>query len=135
MDKKIADNIYILVCDDVRHEVGNKVSIMGIYDDIVLRETPAILPKINLAILLKGFKRNISKVQVKLKCPDGNDIDMPEMTIPPNKKTGSNYNLDICVAPLKVIEPGKFVWEIRFDGEKKPTIKHEMDILTVNMKK
>jgi hypothetical protein len=124
--KKIAEKIYTLICDDIRHEVGNKISLIGLYDNIVVRETPIILPKINLAILLKGLKQEIRTIKVDLKRPNGEIIDLPEFKMPPNAKIGSNHNLDLCVAPLKIDAPGKFVWEIRIDGEDKPSLKHDM---------
>lgn len=133
MDKrKIADKIFIVVCDDIRHEVGNKISIMGIYDDVIVGNVPTILPKINLAIIFSGIKHRFKSIQITLKNPGGSAIDLPELKTPPSAKIGANYNMDICVAPLKIDKPGIFVWEIKFDGEKKPSIVHKMNIRTSN---
>jgi hypothetical protein len=42
-----------LFCDDVRNEVGNKLSLMGVYgQDLLLREFPATLPKLCAVMLL-----------------------------------------------------------------------------------
>lgn len=40
---------YLLVCDDVRHEVGNKPSYMGVYTgDILVEKFPFTVPKLCL---------------------------------------------------------------------------------------
>lgn len=42
-----------LFCDDVRNEVGNKLSLMGVYgQDLLLREFPTTLPKLCAVMLL-----------------------------------------------------------------------------------
>jgi len=42
-----------LFCDDVRSEVGNKLSLMGVYgQDLLLREFPTTLPKLCAVMLL-----------------------------------------------------------------------------------
>ena len=115
--RKIADKIYTLVCDDVRHEIGNKLSVIGIYDEVVVRKIPTILPKINLALFIKGLRYKIKSVSVSLRRPDGEVLEIPEIKISPNSKLGSNHTFDLCFAPLKIDEPGTFVWEIRVDGE------------------
>ena len=127
MDKrKIAEIIYTIACDDIRHEMGNKVSLMGIYDDLVVDEVPILLPKIHLAIIIRKLKFKFKTILVTFKNPNGDVIDLPEFKLRPNSKIGSNHNMNICIAPLKIEKPGKFVWEIKIDGEKKPSFKHEM---------
>lgn len=38
-------------CDDIRREVGNKLSLMGVYGgDLFVAETPAFIPKLAVAI-------------------------------------------------------------------------------------
>lgn len=129
---RIADKIITIVCDDIRHEMGNKMSIMGMYDDLIVKDVPNIIPKINLAVLLKKLRKKFTSIRVSLKSPDGESIELPEMSPSPGIKTGTNYNMDICVAPLKIEKLGTFVWELRFDGEEKPSITHEMNIRTLD---
>jgi hypothetical protein len=50
---KIAEQVFTILSDDVRHEIGNKNSIMGIYlDRLVFQELPALLPKLTLTVFL-----------------------------------------------------------------------------------
>lgn len=42
-----ARSLVALFCDDVRHEVGNKYSLMGCYgDELIIEKLPALLPKL-----------------------------------------------------------------------------------------
>ena len=38
--------VYTLFCDDVRLEVGNKLSYMGVFQTIVVPQVPVWLPKL-----------------------------------------------------------------------------------------
>lgn len=50
---EIARHLEVLWCDDVRHELGNKMSMMGIYgSDLVVPQVPVILPKLCAVITL-----------------------------------------------------------------------------------
>lgn len=129
MDKRrIAEQILTIVCDDIRHEMGGKVSLMGIYDEVNVIQAPTILPKINLAIIIRKTKIEIKKIKVDLIRPDGDTIDLPEFNSPLGIPIGSTHNMDICVAPLKVDTAGKYVWEVRINGSEKPSFTHEMVI-------
>jgi hypothetical protein len=47
------NQLSISFCDDVRTEVGNKVSVMGIYyDELTVTDLPGVLPKI--VVVLQG---------------------------------------------------------------------------------
>lgn len=47
-------HMWALVCDDVRQEVGNKVSFMGLYGgEIFLPAFPATLPKLCVALYVR----------------------------------------------------------------------------------
>lgn len=42
-------------CDDIRHELGNKISLIGIYgSDLLLPEVPAVIPKLCIYAQLYG---------------------------------------------------------------------------------
>lgn len=42
---------YCQFCDDIRFEVGNKVSLMGVYTgDLFVQELPTVLPKLCVAV-------------------------------------------------------------------------------------
>ncbi len=105
---------------------------MGIYDDVVVEDVPQLLPKICLAIFFKKIKVQLTSIQVLLKNPEGESIHLPEIAPPHNLQIGESYNVDVFVVPLKIEKIGKFLWEIRFNGEKKPSYVHEMLIRTTD---
>lgn len=64
---KIAKEIKTILCDDVRQEVGGKMSLMGIYSkDIVVNKVPVVLPFINLVVMLEDIKEPFSNLFVSV---------------------------------------------------------------------
>lgn len=48
---QLSRHVEVIYCDDIRQEVGAKLSFMGIYTgDMILGSIPAILPKLCIAI-------------------------------------------------------------------------------------
>src|SRR5258707_13490839 len=45
-EPKKLELVYTLFCDDVRLEVGNKLSYMGVFQNIVVPQLPVWLPKL-----------------------------------------------------------------------------------------
>ena len=52
---KVADKITTIICDDIRREIGNKDSLMGIYQDVIILSIPGILPRLSLMAFLRGL--------------------------------------------------------------------------------
>jgi hypothetical protein len=47
--------IAVVYCDDIRNEIGNKQSWMGIYSgDLVVQQMPSLLPKLCLAVTISS---------------------------------------------------------------------------------
>lgn len=68
--------IYNIWCDDVRHEIGNKPSFMGVYTGkMVLPRTPMIVPKICVFIWAVTDKENpFTSLTVKLLTDNGKSL-------------------------------------------------------------
>ncbi len=135
---KYADQIITIVCDDIRREVGNKRSLMGIYDDIIVESIPQLMPKICLAVSFRKIKKafnSIKSIKVVLRSPSNEKAEIPELTPPGNLKIGRHYNMDLFVIPFKIDQVGKFVWEVRFNEEQKPAVSHEFVVRTINKPK
>ncbi len=124
---KIAKNIYTILCDDVRQEVGNKVSLMGIYSkDILVNKVPVILPHLCLAIFIEGLQTPFSKVRVTVKTPEAEPINITSQ--PPSKLKGDNFNIVIGMAPFRIKGTGQAKFELHFDDAKKPNVVHNFII-------
>lgn len=64
--------IYTLLCDDVRIEMGNKISLMGIFQNIMVEKLPVSL--IKFAILNHWTGTGNYQTEVRILSPDRNNI-------------------------------------------------------------
>lgn len=55
---------YTLLCDDVRLEVGNKLSYMGVFQSIVVPQLPVWLPKLAVVNHWRGEGAHLSEVRI-----------------------------------------------------------------------
>lgn len=56
--------IYTLLCDDVRLEVGNKLSFMGVFQNIVVQQMPVRLFKFAVVNHWQGEGMHLSEVRI-----------------------------------------------------------------------
>ena len=55
---------YTLLCDDVRLEVGNKLSYMGVFQSIIVPQLPVWLPKLAVVNHWSGEGTHLSEVRI-----------------------------------------------------------------------
>ena len=126
---KIAEQVFTILSDDVRHEIGNKNSIMGIYlDRLVFQELPALLPKLTLTVFLIDLKvTKMPEAVVKVFTPKMEPVTL-EVPASMEEKTANRAIMSIGFSPFKAEAPGEARIEICFGGEKEPTIIHKFAI-------
>lgn len=56
--------VYTLFCDDVRLEVGNKLSLMGVFHQIVVQQFPVTLLKFAVVSQWRGGGSHLSEVRI-----------------------------------------------------------------------
>lgn len=56
--------VYTLFCDDVRLEVGNKLSLMGVFQNIMVQQLPVSLIKFAVVNHWRGEGSHLSEVRV-----------------------------------------------------------------------
>ena len=56
--------IYTILCDDVRLEVGNKLSLMGVFQNIVVEHVPVSLIKFAVVNHWSGVGTHLSEVRI-----------------------------------------------------------------------
>jgi hypothetical protein len=56
--------VYTLFCDDVRLEVGNKLSLMGVFQNIMVQKLPVSLIKFAVVNHFRGEGKYLSEVRV-----------------------------------------------------------------------
>jgi hypothetical protein len=56
--------VYTLFCDDVRLEVGNKLSLMGVFQNIMVQQVPVSLIKFAVVNHWRGEGSHLSEVRI-----------------------------------------------------------------------
>ncbi len=56
--------LYTLFCDDVRLEVGNKLSLMGVFQNIMVQQVPVSLIKFAIVNHWRGEGTHLSEVRI-----------------------------------------------------------------------
>ncbi len=55
---------YTIFCDDVRLEVGNKLSLMGVFHQILVQHVPVTVMKFAVVTQWRGEGRHLSEVRI-----------------------------------------------------------------------
>lgn len=72
MNKENLQLVYTLLCDDVRLEMGNKVSLMGIFQNIMVERLPVSL--IKFAVVNHWRGRGTHQTEVRIMSPDKSNL-------------------------------------------------------------
>ena len=64
--------IYTLLCDDVRLEMGNKISMMGVFQNIMVEKLPISL--IKFAVVSHWRGAGVHQTEVRIVAPDKNNM-------------------------------------------------------------
>lgn len=64
--------VYTLLCDDVRLEMGNKISMMGVFQNIMVEKLPISL--IKFAVVNHWRGDGIHQTEVRIVSPDKNNL-------------------------------------------------------------
>lgn len=125
---KIAKKSYIVFCDDVRDEIGGKLSLMGIYSDkIVLPAIPTALKSLNIVVFLEGLKKNFKTFRVLFELPGAKPIDATASP-PPEKNNKKNANIVFGIATLKIESVGIATAKVYLDDADSPEVEKELEI-------
>lgn len=128
---EVAKQIITFICDDIREEIGNKVSLMGIYgDNIVFPILPAVMPKLCIYIVLNEVNPEVSVFKIKVISPlDGAPI---EFNIPSQvDQTSPNKNARIAIAlsPFKIEKTGEARVELSANDEKDSSVIYKFKVM------
>src|SRR6266404_3596093 len=63
-EPKRLELVYTLFCDDVRLEIGNKLSYMGVFQNIIVPQLPVWLPKLAVVNHWRGQGAHLSEVRI-----------------------------------------------------------------------
>ena len=129
---KIADKIIILVCDDIRIEVGGKVSLMGVYHDIVVKSFPSTLLKLCIVVILEKVRVEIKTARVTVTFPEE---DPKTIDIAPPTEPTVNLTMNITIGGVKLLSKGEASFEIEFNDDKKTKYYYKFNVLDIESDK
>ncbi len=72
MDTQNLQLVYTLLCDDVRLEMGNKISMMGVFQNIMVEKLPISL--IKFAVVNHWLGEGVHQTEVRIVSPDKNNL-------------------------------------------------------------
>ena len=111
---------YAIICDDIRQEISNKLSFIGIYGkDIFVSKIPFTFPKLCFAILYKDIKAEDS-FSVELIEPSGKPIgETINGSVPKEIKGNIYFNMFAIFSPLTIRQEGSHKLVITFNNDTK----------------
>jgi hypothetical protein len=112
---------YLILCDDIRQELGNKITLVGIYgNQIYVPQFPHTFPKLCMQISLGGVTKKV-KVDIRIRKSGSskiiNKFDDIDLT-PPTKINPQQLIISLGIIPFVVNEKGIYVVEIIFDKDR-----------------
>jgi hypothetical protein len=108
-----------LICDDIRFEQGNKVSLMGVYTDgILVSGLPFIFPRLCLFQLLDDCQ-HVRKIKVALRGPK---LNVPPVEFEATTGGKSKVRAIITFTNVKFEEEADYEFDVSFDDDKASTI-------------
>lgn len=125
---------FAIYCDDIRQEVGNKVSFIGVYNkQLFMPAIPALLPKVCVAgwartlieepfksVKLRLYANEKTLVEQDLPIPDESDVEPPRnVKLLPGDTAPMQFQIlhfAIQLSPFPVAEPT--VLRLRLQTEK-----------------
>lgn len=123
---------HTVFCDDIRHEIGGKLSLMGIYDrEIIVRKLPITLPKFCMVVTINekvssvgqrkikvifesdDFEEENEKVLLEMEYQVPDDVVAEET----EEFVMRSNRLELVAAPYKLEHPGKIKVRMYQDGD------------------
>jgi hypothetical protein len=89
MQERNLQMLYTILCDDVRLEMGNKISLMGVFQNIMVEQLPVSLIKFAVVNHMEG--EGIYHTEVRILSPDKQRVVVTsqptEVSLAPNSYT------------------------------------------------
>lgn len=84
-----ADEVHLLICEDVRNEADGKLSLMGVCGpSLIVPQVPCTIPSLCCVLLLMNPVRHYPEVEFSLVKPDGQTLATSRGGMPPNPTDG-----------------------------------------------
>ncbi len=124
----VAKKYHVILCDDVRNEVGNKLSFMGVYGpELWVGKVPAMMPHLCFVVMLDQISQSFTSAKAKVSMPGSEPVVLP-IQAAPGPPQGSHHTIIVALAPAKIPQEGRAKFELFFFDEEHPQIVHEFII-------
>ena len=120
-----------IISDDCRFEVGNKVSLEGIYDEaIVFRSLPTRLLKLSFYQRWSDFV-DVEKVTVVIRGSAIGNLELrPEAKPPPGSKRIGTARIMFIIGPIDFLSEGTLEFQTFLNDESQPRHTHLLSVRT-----
>jgi len=127
---KLAKHINTIVCDDIRQESNEKLSLMGIYQkDIIVGNIPSILPTLCFMFTLEGVKTDLSGLKIEIKQSE-TVINLLKLDdFPENSEPIETVRLLAKITPFRINKEEKVVIQFMHPDLKQPKIIYSFKII------
>ncbi len=120
---------YTILCDDVRQEMGGKVSLMGLFENIYANVFPAVHPRFAIVNEWTGGKGEFT-VKMRLLTPDHEQsISESEVAITLFSETQRHRDISIRFNTSFAV-PGTYWIETLLDGERVGLVPLTLKLIT-----
>ncbi|MGC2962940.1 DUF6941 family protein [Paraburkholderia graminis] len=113
MTKLAGPYLHVLYCDDIRQEIGGKITFVGVYNAFLgVEEAPVVLPKLSIHVsfvvpadqTVEGLKFRLIRDDAEVAAFDSPPLELP---IPKDDMpiTRRSYSLNIGIAPFPIEGP------------------------------
>ena len=107
--------MYLHICDDVRNEVGGKISMMGIYEKtLIVPSVPFIFPKLCFYSRFSGITEN-HQFNFSITNPSGNTLEIIEDSQCRPEEGEDQGIFNVVATPFEVSEEGRYVATIKIE--------------------
>ena len=115
-----AQILLAVLCDDVRHEVGGKVSLMGIFDTFNVAAYTAPLPSFHIFAKVGVHKEGTHSVTLRIRSQEGdfNTELAGQMITQGRDELTESYvsNIDLAINGMTIPRPGRYQVAFEVDG-------------------
>ena len=120
---------YAIICDDIRQEIGNKLTFVGVYQDqIIVPAFPFTFPKLCFFIQYADIKEG-DQFLLELQDPAHNIIDKAINIVVPAGQKSARMRMFGIYSPMRVEKEGQYALGITVNGNEK-----KKDEVVVNIK-
>lgn len=112
LKKKVKKNPqfeYAIICDDIRHEIGDKFSLIGVYGSHMgVARLPFLLPRLSVAISYRNVQGG-DTFSIALQDPSGEIVGEPILNEVPKEVTGlTRFMIFGVFPPLRFTQAGPY---------------------------